>query len=145
MARFKADVNDLLKDFQELERRTPEMIDKMLDRAGDVAKEKIERGAKKAFKNPAKVLGGLKKTKTYSTKDGSRNIHVGFFGYVPGSKPTKRHPKGTPIPLIAMAREYGTSRGEQKNPFIRPAFNQQAMKNAMLKVQKEYIPEDDAE
>lgn len=145
MARFKADVDDLLKEFEELERRSPEMIDAMLDRAANVAKEKIERGAKKAFKNPAKVLSGLKKTKPYNTKDGSRNIHVGFFGYVPGSKPTKRHPNGTPIPLIAMAREYGTSRGEQKKPFIRPAFNATAMKNAMLKVQKEYIPGDDTE
>lgn len=143
MARFEGNVDDLLKDFQELERRTPEMIDKMLERAGKVAEEKIIRGAKKAFKNPAKVLSGLKKTKTYTTKDGSRNIHVGFFGYVKGSKPTKRHPYGTPIPLIAMAREYGTSRGEKKVPFIRPAFNQQAMKNAMLKVQKEYISEDE--
>jgi hypothetical protein len=30
--------------------------------------------------------------------------------------------KMVPIPLKALAREYGTSRGEKKKPFMRKAF-----------------------
>ena len=83
-------------------------------------------------------------TKVYKTpSDDGVNTYVGFFGYDPDSKPTARHPKGTPIPLIAMAREYGTSRNgkdvERKKPFFRKSFNKNQIEQAMLKVQDKYI------
>ena len=78
---------------------------------------------------------GLKITKTYRTlSDDGINTKVGFYGYTDD---------GTPIPLIAMAREYGTSRGERKKPFFRKAFKQEsAIRNAMMEVQKRYIKDE---
>ena len=49
--------------------------------------------------------------------------------------------EGVPVPLIVAAREYGTSKGEKRIPFVRPAFNDKAaITAAMLKVQERYIP-----
>lgn len=44
---------------------------------------------------------------------------------------------GIPVPLIAIAREFGTSKGEQKKPFFRKSFNKSQITAAMLKAQKE--------
>ena len=52
---------------------------------------------------------------------------------------TYSHNYGVPAPLVAMAREYGTSSGEKKKPFVRPAFKKAEIENAMLKVQEKYI------
>jgi hypothetical protein len=42
-----------------------------------------------------------------------------------------------------MAREYGTSRGEVKKPFLRPAFRQkEKIESAMLLEQDKYIKGD---
>ena len=57
--------------------------------------------------------------------------HPAIYGY---------DKEGTPIPLKALAREYGTSRGEKKKPFFRKAFRQEsAITNAMKKAQEKYI------
>jgi hypothetical protein len=89
------------------------------------------------------LLKGLKITKVYETpSDDGINVHVGFYGYDEDSKPTKRHPKGTPIPLIALAREYGTSSGEDKKPFFRQSFSKKEIEQAMLEVQNRYIKGD---
>lgn len=45
--------------------------------------------------------------------------------------------KGVPVPLIVMAREYGTSSGEKKISFFRKSFKASAIERAMLKRQKE--------
>lgn len=42
---------------------------------------------------------------------------------------------GIPVPLIALAREYGTSSGEKKRPFLRKSFKGQDIEDAMLKAQ----------
>lgn len=57
------------------------------------------------------------------------SVAVGFNGY--NDKPTKKYPKGVPIPLIARSIESGSS-VRQKNPFIRRAFNN-AKTNAQQK------------
>jgi hypothetical protein len=45
--------------------------------------------------------------------------------------------------LIALAREYGTSSGEKKKPFLRKAFKKKELiEQAMLEVQNRYIKED---
>ena len=48
------------------------------------------------------------------------SLAVGFNGY--NDRPTKKYPRGVPIPLIARSIESGSSVRE-KNPFIRRAFN----------------------
>lgn len=45
--------------------------------------------------------------------------------------------KGIPVPLIVMAREYGTASGEKKVPFFRKSFKASAIEKAMLQRQKE--------
>lgn len=45
--------------------------------------------------------------------------------------------EGVPVPLIVIAREYGTSRGEAKKPFVRRSFNKNEIEAVMKKVQKE--------
>ena len=59
---------------------------------------------------------------------------VGFYGY---------DRNGIPNPLKAMAREYGTSNGEAKKPFLRPAFKKKTeIEQAMQSVQDEYLPKE---
>ena len=63
--------------------------------------------------------------------DDGINTKVGFYGY---------DDDGVPIPLKALAREYGTSRGERKKPFMRKAFKDtSAITDAMNRVQERYI------
>lgn len=141
MARFKAELpNDLLKVFEELETNTPQMMGEMCKAGAEVVYNKVVSNIGKVFAKTETLLKGLKITKVYNTpSDDGINVHVGFYGYDEDSKPTPRHPKGTPIPLIAMAREYGTSRGEQKKPFFRKSFSKKEIEEAMMKVQDRYI------
>lgn len=147
MARFKAELpNDLMKVFEELETNTPMMMGEMCQAGAEVVYKKVVANLGKAFAKTDTLLKGLKITKVYNTpSDDGINVHVGFYGYDAESKPTKRHPQGTPIPLIAMAREYGTSRGEQKKPFFRKSFSKKEIEQAMMEVQERYIKGDDNE
>lgn len=145
MARFDSELpNDLMKQLEALNSGgVDDMMNEMLNTAGDQVENEVRQNTRKVFKNPGTLLGGLKKTRVYRTStDDAKNVKIAFFGYVKGSKKTPRHPKGTPIPLIALAREYGTSSGETKRPFLRPAFCKTKITDVMLKVQKKYIPED---
>ena len=144
MAKFKAELpNDLIKVFDELETNAPMMMGEMCEAGAKVVYNKVVNNLGKAFKRTDKLLKGLKITKIYKTpSDDGINVHVGFYGYDKDSKPTKRHPKGTPIPLIAMAREYGTSNGEAKKPFFRKSFAKKDIEQAMMEVQNRYIKED---
>ena len=45
--------------------------------------------------------------------------------------------EGVPVPLIVIAREYGTSSGEAKKPFIRKSFKKSQIEAVMRRVQKE--------
>lgn len=145
MARFDSEIpNELLKQIGSLaDGRADEMMDEMLSEAGEYVEGEIRKNASKVFKNPDRILRGLHKTKVYKTpSDDSKNVKVGFSGYLFGSPKTRRHPKGTPISLVAMAREYGTSSGEKKRPFLRRAFKKAKITAIMQNVQKKYIPED---
>ncbi len=144
MARFKAELpNDLMKVYEELETNVPIMMGEMCKAGARVVYNKVVANMKKSFASIDTLLQGLKITRVYKTpSDDGINVHIGFYGYVKGSKPTKRHPQGTPIPLIAMAREYGTSSGEQKKPFLRKSFAKKDIEQAMLEVQSRYIKDD---
>ena len=142
MAKFNAELpNDLIKVFDELETDAPEMMGEMCKAGATVVYNKVVSGLGKAFKSTASLLKGLKVTKVYQTpSDDGINVHIGFYGY--DGVPTKQYPKGTPIPLKALAREYGTASGEKKKPFFRKSFNKTEIEKAMLEVQSRYIEED---
>ena len=133
MAGFSAELpNELIKSFQELENNTEEMLSEMTRAGAEVVYKQVKANMKNSFKSTESLDKGLKITKSYRTPtDDGINTKVGFYGY---------NDKGVPIPLIAMAREFGTSRGEKKNPFFRKAFRQEsAITNAMKKAQEKYI------
>ena len=144
MARFTEELpNDLMKVFEDLETDAPIMMGEMCKAGAEVVYKKVVANLGKSFERVEKLLKGLKITKVYQTpSDDGINVHIGFYGYDKDSKPTKRHPKGTPIPLIALAREYGTSRGEDKKPFLRKSFVKKDIEKAMLEVQNRYIKDD---
>lgn len=141
MAKYKAELpNDLIKVFESLDKDSEKIMGEMCEAGAKVVYKKVVNNIGKSFKRTDKLLKHLKITKVYKTpSDDGINVHIGFYGYDEDSKPTKRHPKGTPIPLIAMAREYGTSRGEAKKPFFRKSFSKTEIEQAMLEVQNRYI------
>lgn len=143
MAKFKAELpNDLMKVFEELETDAPIMMGEMCKAGAEVVYNKVVANLGKAFARTETLLKGLKITKVYETpSDDGINVHVGFYGYNK-DKVTKAHPKGVPIPLIAMAREYGTSSGEDKKPFFRKSFSKKDIEQAMMEVQDRYIKGD---
>ena len=133
MAGFNAELpNELIKSFQELENNTEEMLSEMTRAGAEVVYKQVKANMKNSFKSTESLDKGLKITKSYRTpSDDGINTKVGFYGY---------DEDGIPIPLKALAREYGTSRGEKKKPFFRKAFRQEsAITNAMMKVQEKYI------
>lgn len=144
MARFDSELpTELLKVFDELETNCEEIFGNMAKAGAEIVYKNVKSNMAKSFKSTKALDKGLKITKVYKTpSDDGINVYVGFYGYDPDSKPTKRHPYGTPIPLIALAREYGTSRGEQKKPFFRKSFNKSQIEQEMLKVQNKYIKGD---
>ena len=144
MATFKDELpNDLINELEKLGNECEKMMGEMTHAGAEVAYKLIKTNMAKSFKSTESLESGLKITKVYKTpSDDGINTYVGFYGYVKGSKPTKRHPYGTPIPLIAMAREYGTSQGEAKKPFLRKSFKKKEIEQVMLQVQKKYIKGD---
>lgn len=154
MARFNAELPlELMKQFEKLSNDSEKMVKEMTAEGAKVAYENIKSNMKRAFKDSSSLEPYLKITKSYRLSDGRISTKVAFYGYkkVAGgytlSKKTKSgkrksyHSEGVPVPLIVAAREYGTSRGEAKKPFIRPAFKKAEIKTAMLKVQDKYLKE----
>ena len=137
MARFNAEIpKDLIDQLTELEKS--DMFERMVDAGADVVMENVKRNMKSAFKNTQNLEKCLIKTKVYRTRvDDAINDKVAFYGYF-----INEQGKEVPAPLVVMAREYGTSRGELKKPFFRRSFNKQQITAEMLKVQKEYIPDE---
>jgi hypothetical protein len=143
VAKFKAEIpNDLMQEFEGLERDCASIFGEMVEAGARVVHNNVLANMKKSFKNTAPLEKGLRVTKIYKTpSDDGVNVHIGFYGYDSDRK-TKKHPNGVPIPLMAMAREYGTSSGERKKPFFRKSFKKTEIEQAMLQVQEKYIKED---
>ena len=135
MAKFQSELpNDLMKQLEDLTNKCEDVFGEMTKAGAEVVYKNIRSNMANAFKSTKSLDKGLKITKVYKTpSDDSINTHVGFYGY------TK---DGTPIPLIAMAREYGTSRGEAKKPFMRKSFKKKEIEQAMMQVQNKYIKGD---
>ena len=135
MAKFHQELpNDLIKVFEDLETNCDDMFGEMCKAGAEVVYNRVISNMGKAFKSTKSLEKGLKITRVYKTpSDDGINVHVGFYGY---------NDEGVPIPLIAQAREYGTSKGEKKKPFFRKSFNKKAIEEAMQKVQDKYIEGD---
>lgn len=143
MAKFQGEVpNELMKMFEDLETNCENIFGEMCKAGAETVYNKVQNNMKKAFADTKTLEKGLKITKVYKTpSDDGINVHIGFYGYN-ADKKTKKHPNGVPIPLIAMAREYGTSSGEAKKPFFRKSFKKKDIEQAMKQVQDKYIKED---
>jgi hypothetical protein len=143
MAKFSAELpNDLIQQFDGLEKNCTDIFGEMVEAGAETVYKNVQSNMTKSFDDTTPLEKGLKKTKTYKTpSDDGINVKVAFYGY-DSSKVTKKYPKGVPIPLMAMAREYGTSSGERKKPFFRKSFKKTEIEQAMLQVQENYIEGD---
>lgn len=135
MAKFQSELPyELMKVFEDLETNCDDMFGEMCKAGAEVVHAKVKANMGKVFKSTKSLDKGLKITRVYKTpSDDGINVHVGFYGYTED---------GVPIPLIAQAREYGTSRGEAKKPFFRKSFKKKEIEQAMQKVQDKYIKGD---
>lgn len=135
MANFKSELpNDLIKQLEGIDKNADKIFGEMTKAGAEVVYKLIKSNMSNVFKTTSSLEKGLKITKVYKTPtDDGINTHIGFYGY---------NDEKIPIPLIAMAREYGTSRGEAKKPFFRKSFKKKEIEQAMLKVQEKYIKGD---
>ena len=139
MAKFKAELpNDLIKEFENLGKNSERMMGEMTRAGAEVVYNLVLSNMKGSFKSTKGLVDCLKITKVYKTpSDDGINTQVAFYGYFRNSQG-----KEVPSPLVAKAREYGTSRGEAKKPFFRKSFNKKQIESAMLKVQEKYLPKE---
>lgn len=135
MAKFDAELPaELLKVFSDLDENSEKIFGEMCKAGAEVVYNNVQANMARAFSSTGSLQRGLKITKIYKTpSDDGVNVHVGFYGY---------NDEGVPIPLIAMAREYGTSRGEAKKPFFRQSFKGAQIEQAMKVIQDKYIKGD---
>ncbi len=135
MAKFQSELpNELIKELESIGNDTEKIFGEMTKAGAEVVYKNIKSNMSSAFKTTKSLDKGLKITKVYKTpSDDGINVHIGFYGY---------DEKGVPIPLKAMAREYGTSRGEAKKPFLRKSFKKKEIEQAMKSVQDKYIKGD---
>jgi hypothetical protein len=143
MAKFQCEVpSELMNKFRDLENETKNMLGEMVNAGAETVYKNVQSNMKKSFDDTTPLEKGLRKTRIYETpSDDGINVKVAFYGY-DSSKVTKKYPKGVPIPLMAIAREYGTSSGERKKPFFRKSFKKTEIEQAMLQVQENYIEGD---
>lgn len=135
MAKFEIEVpKEIMDELKSIENNTEQIFGEMTKAGAEVVEKNIRKNIQGKFKDTSSILKGLKITKVYKTpSDDGINTKVAFYGYTED---------GTPIPLIVNAREYGTSRGEAKKPFVRTSFKKSEIEEAMKKVQEKYIKED---
>ena len=135
MAKFDYEVPvELMEKFENLDANYDAIFGEMVSEGARVAHSLILANLHKSFKSVDSLLQGLTETRVYKTpSDDGINVHVGFYGY---------NDEGVPIPLIALAREYGTSSGEAKKPFLRRSFRKSEIEGAMRKVEERYIKGD---
>ena len=137
MAGFNQELpNELIKQLGELE--TGKMFEEMVSKSADVVMENVKSNMKKVFKDTTRLEKCLVKTKVYRTpSDGGVNDRVAFYGYFKNEQG-----KEVPADLVAKAREYGTSSGEEKKPFMRKSFKKSQITKVMEEVQARYIKDE---
>lgn len=137
MASFKVELpNNLIKDIEKLESNCNRMLSEMTKAGAERVYHNVKSNMRKSFSNSSDLEKCLKITKTYKTpSDDGVNTKVGLYGYL-------RNDKTKPAPLIANAREHGTSRGEKRKPFFKKSFVKSEIEQAMIKVQDKYLPKE---
>lgn len=136
MAKFTEELPvELIRQFEELNLGATDMMKKMTEAGAKVVYTNVKSNLKKVLN---RRTGDLEKsliiTRPYKNTKEEIATKVGFYGY---------DRNGIPNPLKAMAREYGTSNGEAKKPFLRPAFKKKTeIEQAMQSVQDEYLPKE---
>lgn len=151
MAKFDIELpNDLIKQFQALGTDCKKMFEAMTQAGAEVVYKNVIHNMRGSFKDSSKLEPYLRITKKYTTKDGSINTKVAFYGYYKEGERVYRYKrkskeysyKGIPVPLIVRAREFGSSSGEQKKPFFRKSFRKSEIEKAMLEEQKKFLPKE---
>lgn len=128
MARFNAELgNDILVGIQNMEKKADKVMGEMVEAGADVALRNVRANMRSSFKTTRSLEQGLGKTRVYKTpSDDGINVKVGFRGY---------NDRDVAVPLIAIAREKGTKRGERRKPFFKKAFNKSAIESAMKRIE----------
>lgn len=137
MARFKAELpNDIIKQFQTIEKNTDKMLSEMTEAGARVAYETIKASVPSSWYS-SNIMKCLKMTRSFKTpSDDGVNTKVAFYGYFIDKDGRKKA-----APLVANVTEYGRSNSPYpKKPFLRKAFNRSKITKAMQAVQDKYIP-----
>lgn len=139
MAKFDAEIPvELMNSLQGLELNAEKFMGDMVNAGGDVVLRNVRSNMRSSYRTTRSLEQGLHKTRVYKTpsSDGIA-VKVGFSGYSSTRKGTGRNKQygGQPIPLVAWAREKGTSRGELRKPFFRKSFNKGQIEQAMRQVE----------
>lgn len=134
MAKFDAELpNDLIKQFENLDKNTEDMMGRMTQAGAGVVKQNVLSNIPKSLRK-SNIMKCLKTTRIYKTpSDDGINTKVAFYGYFKNKRGIE-----TPAPLVANAFEHGTST-VQKQPFMRKSFKKSEIEKAMLKAQERYI------
>ena len=137
MARFQMELpNDLIKEFEKLEKNTEQMMGEMTKAGAEVVMANVKKNIPASFLD-SDIMNCLKLTKVYKTpSDGGINTKIGFYGYFKNHLGIK-----TPAPLVVNVFEHGSSKFS-KQPFFRKSFKKAQVEKAMLEIQKQYIKED---
>ncbi len=137
MARFNIELpNDIIKQFDSLDKNTTKMLEEMTEAGAKVVHENIKASVPQSW-YASNIMKCLKMTRPYKTpSDDGVNVKVAFYGYFINENGRK-----TPAPLVANVTEYGRSNSPYpKKPFMRRAFNKSKIEKAMQAVQDKYIP-----
>lgn len=137
MARFKAELpNDIIKQFEGLEKNTDQMLAEMTEAGANVVLQNIKASMPHSWYS-SNIMKCLKVTKSYKTpSDDGVNTKVAFYGYF-----INRNGERIPAPLVANVTEYGRSNSPYpKKPFMRRSFKKAQIEKAMQAIQDKYIP-----
>lgn len=137
MARFQMELpNDLIKEFEKLEKNTEQMMGEMTKAGAEVVMANVKKNIPPSFLD-SDIMKCLKLTRVYKTpSDDGINTKIGFYGYFKNRLGIK-----TPAPLVVNVFENGSSKVSKK-PFFRKSFKKSQIEKAMLETQKQYIKED---
>lgn len=136
MARFNAELpNDIIKEFNKLEKDTTKMLGEMTRAGAEVVMQNIKSSVPASWYS-SNIMKCLKITDTYETpSDDGVNTKIAFYGYF-----INRNGERIPAPLVANVTEYGRSNSKYpKKPFLRRSFKKSQIEKAMQAVQDKYI------
>lgn len=124
---------EIMKEFDDLYRESPEMYSEVLKAGGQTAYDLVVGNAPPSLRS-SNIMHNLKMTKVYRTpSDEAINIKVGFYGYF-----VNHLGKSTPAPLVANLFEYGSS-NIQKQPFFRKSMRSRLIISQMMSKELELL------